>query len=470
MSRRFVFISHVNERVDNAFAEWLALKLTAAGYSSWCDRTELVAGDHHWTKIQEALDEAAVFVYVLSDASNKSGPVRGSVNELEHAIEIQKEEGIEGFVVPIQIRPLTSRLSMLLKGADRIDAFEDGWASALSQLIRALDARGAPRREGTGALMATATWQRQRYSARRGVTDEAERLRSNWFPTMGLPQTVYHHSLEPKRLSDIKSSYGSDLSGLPYPAREYTGGLISFATAAELGLGPAPLGQASFPGMRGVTVRSVPLDFFLQGGRGLIRPGEARKVLYALLRTGWERHLVSRGLRRHDLSGGRGAYWFPTGFSSGDKVGYEDWDGRARRPRQLVGVHKTDFMWHFAVSGHVRFAPFMALEVRSHVLFSNDGDQLWESDRRLHSARRAHGRSVYNDVWRDRLHAAMAFVAEGGANIAVPLSSAAHWTIRTGSATFESPVSYGTPVRSQAAVVDGMPLAETGRAPARSAR
>ena len=99
MSRRLVFISHVNERVDNAFAEWLALKLTAAGYSSWCDRTELVAGDHHWTKIQEALDEAAVFVYVLSDASNKSGPVRGSVNELEHAIEIQREEGIEGFIV-----------------------------------------------------------------------------------------------------------------------------------------------------------------------------------------------------------------------------------------------------------------------------------------------------------------------------------------------------------------------------------
>src|SRR5437660_515138 len=42
-TERILFISYATE--DAALAQWLTLKLTAAGYRVWCDRVKLLGGE-----------------------------------------------------------------------------------------------------------------------------------------------------------------------------------------------------------------------------------------------------------------------------------------------------------------------------------------------------------------------------------------------------------------------------------------
>lgn len=53
VQRDHVFISYASE--DAALAEWLARKLTAAGYGVWMDRLKLLGGDDCARDIDKAV-------------------------------------------------------------------------------------------------------------------------------------------------------------------------------------------------------------------------------------------------------------------------------------------------------------------------------------------------------------------------------------------------------------------------------
>src|SRR5208337_3659699 len=50
-NRNMVFVSHANPE-DNAFAQWLALRLATQGYAVWSDVTRLLGGEDFWDDIQ----------------------------------------------------------------------------------------------------------------------------------------------------------------------------------------------------------------------------------------------------------------------------------------------------------------------------------------------------------------------------------------------------------------------------------
>lgn len=84
-----MFVSHANPE-DNEFTMWLALQLASAGYSVWCDLTELLGGEDFWGgDIQKALASKTIkFTFVLSKASNKKD---GTLQELAYAKEVAKK-------------------------------------------------------------------------------------------------------------------------------------------------------------------------------------------------------------------------------------------------------------------------------------------------------------------------------------------------------------------------------------------
>jgi hypothetical protein len=53
MVRDHLFISYAWE--DGALAEWLTLKLTAAGYRVWCDRFKMLGGERWPEDIDDAI-------------------------------------------------------------------------------------------------------------------------------------------------------------------------------------------------------------------------------------------------------------------------------------------------------------------------------------------------------------------------------------------------------------------------------
>jgi hypothetical protein len=79
--------------------------------------------------------------------------------------------------------------------------------------------------------------------------------------------------------------------------------------------------------------------------------------------------------------------------------------------RSLIGQWK-DKIWHFGVSADVQLFPVLTYIVRPHVLFSNDGKAIWKSTRQLHRARRSACRDWWNPHWRDRILAAMHWLAQ----------------------------------------------------------
>src|SRR5262245_9244301 len=102
--RDTVFIAHANPE-DNRFTKWLALRLVRAGYRVWCDQTGLLGGEDIWENIESLIRERVVkFLYVLSRSSNHR---QGSLNELQIATNVARQEGLTHFVVPLKIDDLS---------------------------------------------------------------------------------------------------------------------------------------------------------------------------------------------------------------------------------------------------------------------------------------------------------------------------------------------------------------------------
>jgi len=96
--------------------------------------------------------------------------------------------------------------------------------------------------------------------------------------------------------------------------------------------------------------------------------------------------------------------------------------------------------WHFALSAKAALHPEPVMMLRTHVLFSDDGLHLWESPAAMHRARRTQCKGWWNDDWRDRLLASMAWLASGGATIALPLGDTVHAKVSARPVEFSSPI------------------------------
>src|SRR5207244_6075595 len=85
-----------------------------------------------------------------------------------------------------------------------------------------------------------------------------------------------------------------------------------------------------------------------------------------------------------------------------------------------------------------------------HVLFSHDGVKIWSSKQALQRARRSICAEWWNDHWRDRLLAAMSWLACGASSIDLPLGTDVSLIVECDPIPFSSPVSYNEPDESDA--------------------
>lgn len=431
--RDMLFISHANPE-DNEFSRWLALRLAREGYPVWCDLTQLLGGEAFWTDIEDALrNRTAKFLFVLSRRSNaKSGPL----DELQVAKLAQKTTGARDFIIPLLVDDLPhAEINIQLARLNAIP-FSSGWAPGLRQLLEKIEKDGVQKRDSFGPA-AVNDWWRSQHGSEQGVLDEPEEYLSNWFPASELPTQVYLHEVEGCRPDDKEGLIDSQV-----PACRFSRSIVSFAKANDF--------KATHTIVR---TTAVVTSSFLEGiAKIKLDRRQARNILSYLLRDGWERMAVARGLIGYELANNAKCFWFRKDVVPDDKVTFTGVSGK-KTTRQVVGIKHASATkkgvsiryWHLGLQAKAFLYPFVGYAVKPHVLFSDNGLNLWASKDKLHRARRSQCKNWWNPRWRDLLLGAANFLSQGAETFPIPMGSDCAIKVSIQPVPFQSPVRFDDP-------------------------
>jgi hypothetical protein len=439
--RDTVFVSHANPE-DNDFALWLTLQLASHGYAAWCDLTKLLGGEDFWSDIETTIRERTYkFLYVLSRSSNHK---QGCLNELSVAQGVAKSRDFRDFVIPVKIDDLPYTETNIRLNSLNAIRFTKGWADGLRVLLAKLEEDGTPKHPAFSPSVVTDWWQTYR-RADEGVLQQPEDYLTNWFPSLTLPEEIYIH-----RLTRYGGGVAEISTVLPYPAIKHGSYVLSFATAQDLR--PAVIEPTEL-----LETTSCSCTMFQNGDCAdpVIKRQEARNYLVNLLRQAWELELQRRALPVFTLSGGVKCFYFTQGMAERDRVTFVGVKGRLTY-RQIIGYstisrrsdsESTKRYWHFGIQLKPLLHPVQAFAAKPHVLFSSDGETIWEDTKASHRARRNECKNWWNAEWRDRILAAMTWLADSDGMIALPLGSDHSVTISALPLTVSSPVTYRDPAK-----------------------
>ncbi len=435
MSRDTIFLSHANPE-DNTFTRWLASKLYQQGYNIFCDLIDFKGGEDFWQDAEAAIRGRAVkVVFILSKSSNiKQGPL----NELRVAANVARAQGLHDFIIPIRIDDIPSRDANIELARLNIISAQDDWAAGLRILLEKLADDAVPQTIDGATPKRVPRW-RDTKDLSAEIEDVPEEHVSNWFPITSAPSPLYIHDVS--GLGDLPTA----AEGLPWPAKAIGRRIATFAPAEEV--------EDSGPGSLRITGSAEVLPAGLNPGPG---PGrweglDIKRLTVELYRLGLEQLCAQRGLGRHEMANRAQCSFFPSGLLDGDRVTFTRSDGRTAW-RKLVG-HKSRRApdgqrrlrhWHFGITARPLFEPIPVLALLPHVVFSDDGKHIWDNPDRLHRARRSQCKDWWNDDWRDRLLAVMAWLANEGA-VTIPMSQTSCLAVSATSVCFESPVSFHDP-------------------------
>ncbi len=422
-----IFIGHAQN--DRDFPLWLSLQLISRGYSVWCDLLNSEPGRNPDEVARQVIKNKAIkYLFVLTNDSNQNSD---ALKEFRFAYDVMRERKVEGFVIPLQVETISNTdLNILLQESKAID-FSDGWAKGLSSLFDYLDKNSIPKYSDIDVETAKDIWKTQ-FSIDKGVELKAEELLSNWF-SIRLPEYIYFHKIQ---------STGTPIeiheSDLPFSGFQYEKFLVSFSA------------EAGFNGKlrEGLSIKSsfpILVSDFLSGNynQTFMNKNFSWKAISRLLNDAWERYFAqAKNIGLYRLANNQPCYYFKAGFSdkSDNKSFFTGVDGN-RTWRSLVGLRKGK-NWHFGMQGKVSLHPEPVYIVKTHVLFSDDGQNIWMSKERLHSARRSACKNWWNVEWRDRLLSSMAFFADSDGFLRIPIGNNSVLMVAATPLLFSIPVSY----------------------------
>ncbi len=428
-----LFVSHAAPE-DNEFARWLALQLGKEGFPVWCDQTKLLGGEPFWEEIEQAIRiRTRRFLFVQSRHSNRKD---GPLDELALAKTIGKQVGDTHFITAIRTDDLPfSEFNIRLHKLNSVDCAPN-WLPGFQQLIKRLHEDGIDKDERFSAD-SVAVWWRENFGEEEGVAETPDFYCSNSLSLIELPSQVNVIKLEHPLPED------TDVTTAPFPISPHGRLMVSFASFRDL----LPFFEGLHVGNDGTDTINTP-HFQENGLVPAIDGRSARNHLSFLLRQGFQRFAMGRGLREYELSGRRRFFWFPKDLIENDRVTFRALDG-AKTWKAVVGFKSLKAKdgqvrlrnWHFGIEGIPHVGLHSYLSVLPHVAFSENGE-LYESSKRQHAYRRNQCRSWYNNDWRDRLLATLAFLRGEDAELRIPLSPDALATFEALPEVIESPVTY----------------------------
>jgi hypothetical protein len=422
-SRNTVFISHGNPE-DNEIAGWLAARLLSAGYRVWID---LWHGKGHqtWEEIEEEIRVRSKRVVAL--VSKLGVKKSGFKDEINAASGVASELNEVGFIIPIRLDDISFKTEVPIQLArlNFIDGKASGWDHILAQLIGQLQKDNIEKLAVESAVLYE-TWLARRRAITDFVSENPERILSNWYRVKSFPTHIYFYSSD-----SLRSSWETAAQALKFPKRFDNGILCTFAPIQDV--------RMSLPlGIKVRRLQKIETDAFLSGcptSPLFADRSDASRVMVDLVRQGFAYLAISRGLEQHDLS--NRVCWFPKFSLLKDKRVKFNVHGFSGS-RLLVGKHK-EFFWHYATSVDMSWTPPIRITVSGHVIFSIDGEKLIDNAKIAAKLRRQAVRSKRNAWWRDVLLAYISHLAEGRDTIKLPMGGEAEISILSSPVEFISP-------------------------------
>jgi hypothetical protein len=418
--RKTVFITHAAPQ-DNEFALWLSSKLAIAGYRVWVDRQRLRGGDDSWDEIDRVLrHETVKQIVVFTKHAGKAGVKK------ELAIGDVMKAGDARFMIGVRSddTAFSDAPPELLRG-NILDAYPN-WHDCLKPLFETLDEFNVPRTTSPDAQVLRSIVE-AREDGRRFVVAVPEAALTNWFPITP-PEYIRYY-----RFDGIQEQIRAWRKDCSIPNIEM--GRLAGAFADP----PAFLHASSFEQAM-PTAYEIPFMDFI-GGANLgpyVDRQAANKDIVNLLRQHFDQTAAARGLLPVEFASGQTGWFFPDGLLPANKVVCETSDGRRIR-RSVSGKFKA-LRWHLCLLAKPRIWPSLVYRIHANVVLSTDGKTPIPGEK-THKRRRRLTKSWWNDVWRDRLLAAMSFLAANKASITMEAGHV-HFTVSAWPLLADVPVSY----------------------------
>ncbi len=206
--RDHLFISYAWE--DQAFARWLALRLTAEGYKVWIDQFKLLGGESWPRDIDIAIKTRTFRVLALLSKHSIAKP--NPLKERTLALNIAKNPNMKGFLIPLNVDGLAATELDWLTSDITFVPFASSWAKGLAQLIKLLEREECPKGDGDGREIASRV-----AAAFDTVVDRSELLTPNASAFTQVPQTITAYRVTPTLEIDDGSLYDAQRDWACYP-------------------------------------------------------------------------------------------------------------------------------------------------------------------------------------------------------------------------------------------------------------
>lgn len=390
--RDIIFIGHANPE-DNEFAIWLYSKLELEGYKVWCDLQNLYGGERDfWDEIQKIIEkEACKYLLVFSKSTFNKDGVK---DEYEFARSIAIEQGLKDFVIPLRIEdvPYIERIGI---NRYNVISFYDSWLIGLTKLLKKFTHDNIPK--STSKTPSVSDWLLKVYpSEDKQIINKKEMYYSNWWPIEKLPRRMYFFKYSYEEQAQIIIE--EDAS---YPVVKHGNYLVSF----ERNIKNVSEKHNNIK-IDPIDTKHILIEDILKGYDSDEFPTllDSQNLLKRLLKKAFKNLMYEKGLWKKEMANDQ-CFYYPKDKISNNKATIR-YNNRFKT-KNLIGKYHDNF-WHYGVSTRVRIEPFLCYSLKSHILFSDKGYQVWDSDSRLHSARRAKGKRWFNEEWRDQI---MAFIS-----------------------------------------------------------
>lgn len=309
-------------------------------------------------------------------------------------------------------------------------------------LLAKLEKHKVPRQREFSPESVTHWWRRWFRNPTLGVKHKQETYFSSWFPIEHLPPKIYIH-----HRSDREDEKSSSEIEWGRPVIRHAGGIVTFAPASDFLPQLEP--DHSIGSTEEVSVADI-LDRTVDNCT--VDGGELKRLLSWLLRISWEHWISQQTVGIYNLANDakcafflkpaiQDALYAPLTAPDGSELD-RALTGYWTRPSKDESGPRQKHYWHFAIQAHVRLTPDPTYRITTHVIFSDDGTNAWTSAKRMHISRRRQCKSWYNDIWRDRLLAAMRRLASDGNSISIPVSAEESITLSVRPLQFSCPVNF----------------------------
>src|SRR5262249_48367683 len=355
-------------------------------------------------KVQKKIEnEAAKFIFILSNTSRDFGKKPGLYKEVQAADNTKRDN----FILPLRIEKLTGSVPIII-GPD-LYINSENWAEGLRALQERLIKDGVPRHQAPDYHKIHAWW--PAVSANEAVVrKEPAELVTNLFPFASLPKSVHFLKVasEGNPLSGRDQLKGALPNFPPYSVHEAFA--ISFASAADF--------MALTTGYEITDEVILPMDEFLESGllELEINSHTAKNIATYLIASSFEHFLQARKLSNKAVGLSRKKIWFPAHSLINNNKHSISESGARKTPVWFVGkvTHfRKTYVWHFGVQ------PTIDLRVHSGILLSPKAiiSAAYRSDRGekpvpLDEKRVLKKLNWWNKDWRTKLLAFAAWLAD----------------------------------------------------------